>query len=341
MKVAFIMPTYFAPDSVIAGGERYAYGLAKKMAEKADTALISFAPQPGRVRDGKLRIIYSRILFRAGGISNPFALDFIPLLKEFDVIHCLQYKTLVTDMAVLFGKKVFVTDLAGGTYYCFSQLLPTYKKIKSFLMISEYNRGLNPETQKVPTRIIYGGVDQNYFVPGRQPASSNRFLFIGRIFPSKGIHDLIPALTPGMELDICGTCHDHDYYAQLKTMSKGKKVSFYEGISDDDLLLKIQSAAAVVLPSLTDGGFTSAMEAMACGTPVIGTRVGSLPEVIEEGKSGLIVAPSDSAGLSAKMSYLIDNPQERSRMSRYGREKVLRDFTWDRVAERCLEAYQL
>lgn len=343
MKVAFIMPTHFDLNSVIAGGERYAYGLAKAMSEKAETVLFSFAKEEKTFRDGNLTVRHCKTLFYAGGIANPFSFEFLGELKDFDVIHCLQFRTLVTDFAMIAGissrKRVFTTDLAGGTYYCISHKIPLWKKTTGFLYISEYNRELNRSVTS-PYRILFGGVDTDFFVPSENTEPRNKFLFVGRIFRAKGIHDLIDAATDQTSVEVAGTCHEPNYMKELKSKIGTKPVTFHEGIPDADLLKKIQTSTAVVLPSLVDGGFTSAIEAMACGTPVIGTQLGSLPEVVEDGVTGLLVPPGNPQALREKMQFLLQNPQKAAEMGKNARQRVLERYTWKQVADRCLDAYR-
>ena len=342
MKVAFIMPTYFDPASVIAGGERYAYGLAKAVSEKAETTLFTFSDREKILTDGKLTLRHSKVIFCIGGRANPFSVNYLKSLEAFDVIHCLQFKTMVTEMAVFLGaalkKKIFVTDLAGGTHYCLSRFFPTEKFVNEFLYISGYNRGLHGWVRR-PFRIIYGGVDTDFFSPlPEKPRGA--FLYVGRIFYLKGIHDLIEALPEGAALDIVGQCHESEYLQKLKVMSQGRKISFYDSLPDREVLEKYRTAAAVVLPSLVDGGFTSAMEAMACATPVLGTRMGSLPEVVKEGVTGLLVDPGDQAALHEKILFFQKNPDAARVMGQKARQCVVEQFTWEKTADRCLDAYR-
>jgi glycosyltransferase involved in cell wall biosynthesis len=337
----YVIPTHFDESSVIAGAERYAYGLAKAMAKKAETVLITFSDRNVTRRDEELTIKYEKTLFHIKSVFNPFCVWFLQDLADADVIHCLQFRTVVTELAILYGalrkRQVFVTELAGGAKYNLSSLLPVWKGVRTFLLISEYNRGLQPQLP-VPTRIIYGGVDETLFSPSCEP-KKKRLLYAGRIFPLKGIHDLIEAVSGEVSLDVVGTSHDDAYLSRLKEMSIGKNVTFHHALSDPELIQKYQESLATVLPSLVDGGFLTAMESLACGTPVIGTKVGSLPEIVDDGVTGFLVPPDDPSALREKMAWLVANPERAMEMGRRGREKVLREFTWDRVVDRCLAAY--
>ena len=122
-------------------------------------------------------------------------------------------------------------------------------------------------------------------------------------------------------------------------------------MSDAELVAEYRRAACVVLPSVyrdRDGGETrvpellgqTLLEAMACGTPVVCTRVASLPEVVDDGITGIIVPPNDPAALGAAIRWLRDHPAEAVRLGAAGRARVLDRFTWDRVVRQCLAIYK-
>ena len=83
-----------------------------------------------------------------------------------------------------------------------------------------------------------------------------------------------------------------------------------------------------------------ALEAMASGTPVIASRVGGLPEVVEDGVTGFLVPPGDSATLRQRIDTLLDDRAMASRMGMQARDRVLAGWTWAHCAERCLAAYR-
>jgi starch synthase len=82
------------------------------------------------------------------------------------------------------------------------------------------------------------------------------------------------------------------------------------------------------------------IEAMACGAPVVCTRVASLPEVVEDGVTGIVVPPNDPAALGKALRFLVESPLEAARMGHAGRERVLARFTWRAVVASCLRVYQ-
>ena len=344
LKVALVMPTYFDDGSVLAGGERYAHELATALSRKTPTTLFTFSKKKSVGKVGPLTVRRCGVLFYAGGIVNPVSFSHIPDLMNFDVIHCLQPRTWVTDLAFISGflshKKTFLTDLGGGALYTPGRFLPLHRLIHGFLPISEFNRGLNLKIQK-PVTILYGGVDTHLFSPSSEiQKSRDLILHVGRIFPLKGLHLLIEALPPQARLEVVGQCHDSAYRDKLKSLCIGKRVKFLGALSDAQLVQKYREAFITVLPSLVDTGFTSSMESMACGTPVLGTRLGSLPEVVKEDVSGFLVEPNSVGALRKKIEELLAEPMRVEKLAPGCREEVLSRFTWEYVANRCLEAYQ-
>jgi D-inositol-3-phosphate glycosyltransferase len=78
---------------------------------------------------------------------------------------------------------------------------------------------------------------------------------------------------------------------------------------------------------------------MACGTPVICTKVGGMPEIVEDGITGFVVPPNDPAALREKLLWVRGHPLEAQAMGDAARRRVLEKFTWPAVARRCLTIY--
>lgn len=93
-------------------------------------------------------------------------------------------------------------------------------------------------------------------------------------------------------------------------------------------------ATVFALPTLAEPFGIAFLDAMACALPCVGTRVGAVPEIIEEGRTGLIVPPADPAALAAALDRLLDRPEEARAMGARGRERVRERFTWARVGRR-------
>jgi glycosyltransferase involved in cell wall biosynthesis len=205
------------------------------------------------------------------------------------------------------------------------------------------------------TRVIYGGVDCQRYTPtgsGRRRG----VLFIGRLTPHKGIDRLIRALPPGASLTIAGsTGHDQTppeqhYPELLQRLAKDRDVHFLGAVPDADLPALLREAAVLALPSVhwtCYGRYVPVsellglvvLEAMASGTPVVCSRIGGLPEIVEEGRTGFLVEPGDVGELRDRLAQVLGDAPRALRMGREARDRALERFTWRHCAERCLMAY--
>jgi len=106
------------------------------------------------------------------------------------------------------------------------------------------------------------------------------------------------------------------------------------GISDAELARCYGEAQVAVVPSLYEGFSLPAIEAMACGVPVVATTGGALPEVVgRDGETGLLVPPDDPGALAGAIARLLEDPELRARLGDAGRTRVLHRFTWQVTAE--------
>ena len=126
---------------------------------------------------------------------------------------------------------------------------------------------------------------------------------------------------------------------------------FHHDWDDQRLIRGYREALCAVLPSVyTDryGASTTVpellgqtlLEGMACGTPVICSRVGGLPEVVNDGVTGFVVPPSDAIALGERLARLQHDGDLVASLGSAGRAHIERRFTWSAVAERCLTAYR-
>ena len=344
MRVVHVSPTYMGPNSLIGGAERYTTELASAMAQKIPTRLVSFGDRSRREQWGPLEVHIYRPLAYIGGLRwNPLSVGFLSSLRDADVIHCHQFKVIPSFLSILYGHlkgiPLFVTDL-GGTAPSFFNRLPVERWVNGFLHISHYSECLNPSRSSTDT-VIGAGINTSIFTP-KPVGQKSGVLFVCRIRPAKGVHFLIEALPSGASLDVVGPVLDPEYLQHLQKLANGKEVSFHTACSDEDLAKRYADAAVTVLPSLpgTELLGLTLLESMACATPVICTEVGGMPEVVEDGVTGFIVQAANATTLREKLSHLLNHPDQAKEMGLRGRKRVLEHFTWDAVAERCLQAYQ-
>lgn len=361
--VCHIYPFYFKDLSkfnphnncFLGGGDRFVFEVGRAMAEKINTKLIILGKERRSFWYEKLLVeIYPAFNYfrKINGNSNPICISFIKELNYFDIIHLHGLRKDANIFAAIFSKlrdkKVLVTDY-GWNGFCFGRIKILEHLIDGFLVLTEFEKKEFKKYLK-PIFLIYGGVDTEKFTFYSKEKKVNRVLFVGRIMPHKGINYLIEAIDKNVELHIVGRVGDKKYFNFLKTLAKGKNVNFLLDIDDERLIREYHEAVVVVLPSVyrdVYGKFYPKpelfglvlVEAMASGTPVIATDVGALPDVVEDGRTGFIVPPNNSSALREKINFFIQNPKKSIEMGLKGRELVLKKFTWEKVANRCINAY--
>jgi glycosyltransferase involved in cell wall biosynthesis len=197
-------------------------------------------------------------------------------------------------------------------------------------------------------RMVYNGLDAEFFRPADQRTSrnSNEILFVGNTDDTKkGISYLLKALTllpEEISLTVVDEGRPRKAYAPglVEKMGLSSRVSFTGKVPAENLRSLYTSAAVVVLPSLYEGFGLPAAEAMACGTPVVATRVGALPEVVGEEGAGILVPPRDPQALAQGILQVLQSDGKRGEMGIAGRRRVENLFTWRKVAERTVEVYK-
>jgi glycosyltransferase involved in cell wall biosynthesis len=242
---------------------------------------------------------------------------------------------------------VFVTDLGGGGLDV-SAYISTDRWYHGHLHISEYSRKVAGHDRHPRARVILGGVDPEKFSPG--DAAADAVLFVGRLLPHKGIHDLIDAVPADMPLRIVGQAMDAEYLQTLRARAAGKCVTFLHDRDDEQLVEEYRRALCVVLPSVytTPSGQTTKvpellgqtlLEGMSCARPAICTDVASMPEVVVDRETGYVVPPNNPTAMRSALMTLSSDRALAERMGHAGRQRVLDRFRWDHVVDRCLDAY--
>jgi glycosyltransferase involved in cell wall biosynthesis len=118
-------------------------------------------------------------------------------------------------------------------------------------------------------------------------------------------------------------------------------VSFVHGVSEVELVELMGSAEVACVPSLYEGFSLPTAELMACGTPLIVSRAGAIPEVVgPDGECADLVTPGDVGELEAALAALLDDPDRRDRMGAAGRRRVQELFSWRAVATKVAAAYE-
>lgn len=186
----------------------------------------------------------------------------------------------------------------------------------------------------LPISVIPNFVDTERFQPGpaRAPAlDAPRFVHVSNFRPVKRVPDLIAAFAavraelPRAELLLIGDGPERSRAESLaRTFGLGAAVRFVG--RQDELTPLLSGAAAFVLPSETESFGVAALEAMACGVPVVASEVGGLPEVVVDGDTGLLVPVGDVARLAGAMKEIVKDGARWAAMAAASRERSMNAF---------------
>ncbi len=218
---------------------------------------------------------------------------------------------------------------------------------------------------------LHNGVDVDHFCSNNghtttKATGAKRLLFVGRVSPEKGLHVLLDAFNevagrhPEVQLEIVGPeaqtpvefiialsddhrvsalapFYERSYLAQLQARlpaSLSKRMSFSGPVPYAHLINRYRAAGMFIFPSVCHEAFgMPIIEAMACQVPVVATRSGGIPEIVEEGRTGLLVERGDAAALAEAISLLLVNEDLRQTMGKAARQRVLDRFSWEHVTD--------
>lgn len=357
MRVIHVAPTAFGAQGLFGGGERYPLELARALAQHVRCELVTFGPEAGTHRDGALTIRVVRPIGYLGGHPARAIAPALPrAIRPADIVHVHHVHAPTSVLAAMTARARGIATVATDHGFGEGSLGGIGRRLfDRILAVSQYSADQlrSPPTR---TRIVYGGADPQRFLPNPGERRSG-VLFVGRMTPHKGIDVLIRALPPDARLTIVGSeGHDprppeRDYPSLLRSLAAGRRVRFLGAVDDEELAWRLRTAAVLVIPSVERTCYGRpivvsellglvALEAMASGTPVIASRLGGLPEIVEDGVTGYLVPPGDVSTLHERLVQVLADPAAAARLGSNAREAVVAELTWDRCADRCLAAYR-
>jgi starch synthase len=215
-----------------------------------------------------------------------------------------------------------------------------------------------PEISPERTRVIRNGIDTSQYAPDAATDVLVRYgidpsrpyvIFVGRITRQKGLPVLLRAassLDPSAQLVLCAGAPDTpELLAEVTTLVDGLRavrsgvVWIPEMLPKPEIIQLLTHAVVFACPSLYEPLGIVNLEAMACETAVVASRVGGIPEVVAGSETGLLVPPDDPASLADALNTLVRDPGRAAAMGRAGRERAVTEFSWDAVAAQTAALY--
>jgi glycosyltransferase involved in cell wall biosynthesis len=212
--------------------------------------------------------------------------------------------------------------------------------------------GVRPER----IHVVRSGVDVERFQPRDREAARSRLrvrmdenlvLFVGNLEPRKQVDVLLRALPESASLVIIGTGENagrDDQTEQLHALTRAlglqDRVRFVGRVPDSKLLEWYAAADVFALPSSSEAQGIAALEAMACGLPVVASAVGGLLGTIDNGRTGYLVPAGEFEALRDRLQFVLANPAHAREIGAAARTLVTERFTWARAVEQTAAVYR-
>ncbi len=309
-----------------------------------------------------------------------------------DIVHChtwyshlagclakqLYSVPLVLTTHSLEPHRPWKVEQLGTAYHASTWVERTaYQNADGVIAVSQAMRQDVHDLYGVPfenIRVIHNGIDLDHYRPTPGPETLARFgidsdqpyvLFVGRITRQKGIVHLVNAIrhvTPGVQVVLCAGAPDTpeigremaEAVERARSASANPIIWIPEMLSKDLVIQLYTHAAIFVCPSVYEPFGIINLEAMACETPVVASKVGGIPEVVVDGETGVLVPieprsasevePKDpeqfARDLAAGINTLVADPQKRQAMARSARQRVEEHFSWHSIAQQTVDFYE-
>ena len=218
----------------------------------------------------------------------------------------------------------------------------TFSEFSKILVL----KGLRKKKGK-KVMVVAPGIDSTWLEVKRQAEGSMDLVLWGRMEDEKGISELLRTLKevagriPQVRLHLIGEGNmTESYQKQAKILGVLDRVNFHGWMEVDAIQQFTAKCAVGVFPSRVESFGLSMAEAMGAGLPIIATRVGALPELIEDGVTGTLVPSGNIPALYRAILEKLENPDRAQTLADAGRELVRQRFSWDQSAREMTEIYQ-
>ncbi|MBI4176921.1 MAG: glycosyltransferase family 4 protein [Candidatus Aenigmarchaeota archaeon] len=369
MRVLFVLD-FFTPH--VGGAETLFDNMTRKLSDKGVDVSILTQLLPGTK---KFEMSHKRKIYRVySPVRHAFAAaaaaKCLQLAKDADIVHAatlgglasvalvgsLARKPVVATVFEVWGRlfmKLQKPPVSIVNYFAESVSLGYYKNLFcAAISGSTRNALIKKGFDRKKVFVVYPGIDKKLFGPKAATSSAAKrptVLFFGRPGIAKGVNYLLRAMPiirgkfPNVKLVLLLSKNPAGEYK--KTVSMIAKLGLSENVdiigprTVKQLPGVIRSAGVCVVPSISEGFGFSAAEAVACGTPVVASDVGSLPEIIRHGYNGLLSDPAAPESIAKNVIKVLSDKNLRRRLSANGPKSVKR-FDWDKAAESYLAMYR-
>lgn len=285
----------------------------------------------------------------------PFYFESLRLSRDKDLdLMQAEYIPHSSIVPAIFGRRdiPMILKFHGDDARIFPFKNPVYRQITRFMLRrASFVVTASLEMQKPllqlgldPDRCaaVHTGVDTSFFTPESKkgarsilglPSEKTVFLFVGRLHPWKGIFEI---------LQVAGSYPDviFIFVGPGQVPDHPPNCTFTGQKSPRELRTWLNAADCLLLPTYTEAVPAVVMEAFACGIPAITSDVGGCPEIVEDGKNGLLVPAMDVPKLSDAVTWMVCHPQERIAMGREARNTAVSRYDHNMLSEKLVAVHQ-
>jgi len=377
MKVAILTNEY--PPNIYGGAGIHVDFLTRELKNLCEVSVHCFADFParpfGEFEDPKFKKIIDPL---------DINLQWISAMRGINIVHChtwyshfagvlasrLYQVPLVLTTHSLEPHRPWKAEQLGQGGYAMSCWIEktAYQSASGIIAVSKKMKRNVVELYGVDenkVKVIYNGIDPNFYHPIFDEAILHKYginpkkpfmLFVGRITRQKGISQLIqaiPKISENAQIVLCAGAPDTAELAEecknLIEKAKEKRdgiIWIQEMVPHTDLRVLYSHATVFATPSLYEPFGIINLEAMACGTPVVGSAVGGIPEIIVDGETGFLVnldlenLEKFQNDLAEKLNLLLENPELAKKTGEASRKRAETVFCWQSIAEQTLNFYK-
>lgn len=288
-----------------------------------------------------------------------FSLMYILIFSRPDLMHVhmasrgsFLRKSILCLICFLF-RTPYIIHLHGGGFREFYSELPKagksylrfiFRRAAHVITLSEFwKEWVMSELHIHRASVVPNGVHNISFLPGELNKSRPIVLFLGLLGQNKGTDILIEAMRmvksriPNAALELCGNGDIKRYKEQARDIPN---VEFLGWINADERRAALGRATVYCLPSWKEGLPFSIFEAMSAALPVVSTPVGGIPEVVNDGVTGLLVQPGDVHGLANALCQILLDPLKAKSMGLKGQALQRRKYSTEAMGNACLKIYE-
>jgi glycosyltransferase involved in cell wall biosynthesis len=274
-----------------------------------------------------------------------------------DILHA-HYATSYGLLAALCQYHPFVLSVWGTDIFDFPKRSVLHRLLLQHIMnvsdiIASTSQAMAREAKRYTEKQVYVtpfGVDVEVFTPSSpEEEANNEVLTIGttkKLRPHYGIATLIEAFTSLSRsyentrlLMVGGGNQENSVLSKVQQAGLMHRVQFVDAVPHIEVPNYLRQMDVFVIPSLSESFGVAALEASACGVPVVASRVGGLPEVVLDGITGFLIPPGDPSSLTEALSTLIKSPDLREQFGQQGRAFVQEHYSWTESVDLMEQVY--